>query len=116
MIFDPRPYAAGITRLNEAEARAIRERVILAESEASSLAAAIRSGDAGVRAVYLFGSLARGTPRHLDFDIDLAIEGGDLYRALDLVDDSSFRVDLVDLEKMPEPFAQSVRTTGRRLA
>ena len=116
MNFDPGPYAEGIRRANEEEASAINERAARAEIEARRLAAAISEGDREVRAVYLFGSLAVGGPKRLGFDIDLAIEGGDLYRALDAVDGSSFKVDLVDLRLLPESFAERIRESGLRLS
>jgi predicted nucleotidyltransferase len=114
--FDPKPYAEGIKRANEAEEQAIRERAALARVEAKRLATKILAGDGEVRAIYLFGSLAQGEPRRLDFDIDLAMEGGDLYRALDVVDVSSFKVDLVDLTFVSEAFAARIRETGFRLS
>jgi predicted nucleotidyltransferase len=115
MSFDPQPYAEGIIRLNEAEAEEIRARASMAREEARALARAIRGGDGEVRSVYLFGSLAEGEPRHLGFDIDLAIDGGDLYRALDIVEGSSFHVDLVDLALVPADLATRIRERGVRL-
>lgn len=116
MIFEPKSYAEGIRRANEAEELAILERASLARDEARRLAAEIRSGDRTVRAVFLFGSLASEGPRRLDFDIDLAIDGGDLYQALDIVETSSFKVDLVDLAHVSEAIAARIRETGRLLS
>ena len=116
MSFDPRPYAEGIRIRNEAEALAIRARVALAKDEAQRLAAAIREEDEAVRAVFLFGSLAGGEPTRLGFDIDLALDGGDLYRALDIVEGSDFHVDLVEIRLLPPDLASRIRESGVRLA
>lgn len=115
MSFDPRPFAEGIRRENAAEEEKIRERAFLAKEEALRLAITIRERDSAIRSVFLFGSLAHGQPRRLDFDIDLALEGGDLYRALDSTEGSAFRVDLVDLSLLPERSAARIREHGLRL-
>jgi predicted nucleotidyltransferase len=116
MTFDPHPYAEGIRRLNQAEEKEICAKAAKARAEARRLASEIRARDAEVSAVLLFGSLRRGEPRRLDFDIDLALEGGDLYKALDTVEESPFRVDLVDLRLLPEEMAARIRASGERLA
>lgn len=110
--FDPEPYARGIRDLNERERRAIVERAALARAEAERLALGIGRADPGVRSVRLFGSLARGEPKSLDFDIDLALEGGDVYAAMDAVADSAFKVDLVQLELLPEGARRAVVADG----
>ena len=115
MSFDPSPFVEGIRRANAAEAEKIRERAFLAKEEALRLAAAIHERDSAVRSIFLFGSLAHGQPKRLDFDIDLALEGGDLYRALDITEGSAFRVDLVDLRLLPERSAAQIREQGVRL-
>jgi len=51
----------------------------------------------------------------VDFDIDLALDGGDLYKALDITDDSPFKVDLVDLHLLPAQMAARIRELGFRL-
>lgn len=110
--FDPEPYARGIRDLNERERAAIARRAALARDEAGRLALAIGRGDPGVRSVRLFGSLARGQPTRLDFDIDLALEGGDAYVAMDAVAGSAFKVDLVQLELLPEGARRAVVSGG----
>jgi predicted nucleotidyltransferase len=113
--FDPRPFAAGLQRLNALELERIRARARLALEEAQRLAVSIQKSDGSVHSIFLFGSLATGGPRRLDFDIDIALEGGDIYRALDIVAESPFRVDLVDLSLVPEELAARIRETGLRL-
>ena len=115
MNFDPAPYAQGLRRLNEIERREIKKRTALAKSEASRLATAIKAADQKIRAVYLFGSLAEGEPKHLDFDIDLALDGGDVYLAMDITTESTFDVDVVDLARLPSQIREDILQKGIRL-
>ena len=112
MNFDPRPFAAHYRASNEAELQAIAERADAALEEARQLAQRIRQADPGVRAVILFGSLAEEGPRRLDFDIDLALDGGDVYKALDSTESSPFEVDVVQLDRLPEHVRARVRARG----
>jgi predicted nucleotidyltransferase len=116
MSFDPRPYAEHYRMLNAAEAKAIRERVVVAREEAQNLAARILESDSSVTSVILFGSLAEGSARHKDFDIDLAIDGGDLYKALEITEESPFDVDIVRLDLLPDHLRARVKTRGVVLA
>lgn len=115
MIFDPEPYARRILKENEVLRRRIRERREEAILEAERLAKAIVAADPEVRRVFLFGSLAEGMPKNLNFDIDLAIDGGDLYLAMGITDDSPFKVDIVELESLPEHVRKRVLEKGREL-
>ena len=112
MSFDPRPIAAHYRARNEAELQAIRERADAARKEAHRIALRIRQADPGVRAVILFGSLAEDGPRRLDFDIDLALDGGDVYKALDSTESSPFEVDVVRLDRLPEYVRERIRARG----
>ena len=112
MKFDATPYAEGIKRLNALERESIRLRATEARQEAARLAAAFKAADPDIRAVILFGSLAEGEPTRLDFDIDLALDGGDSYRAMDLASDSPFEVDLVDLLRLPEGTRRRILERG----
>ena len=110
MSFDPRPYARHFRALNEAEAKAISARAIEAHKEARRLAALILEADHDVVSVILFGSLAEGMPSRKEFDIDLALDGGDLYKALDITEVSSFDVDVVRLDLLPEHVRARIKT------
>jgi predicted nucleotidyltransferase len=115
MPFDPERYAAGLRRENEREVVAIRESARRARAEAHRLAAEIGASDAGVRVVYLFGSLTSGEPQHLDFDIDLALDGGDVYAADEIAESSPFEVDVVSLARLPEEKRNRIRESGEVL-
>jgi predicted nucleotidyltransferase len=115
MNFDPVPYALGLRKLNELERQEIKKRTALAKTEANRLAAAIKAADQKIRAVYLFGSLAEGEPKHLDFDIDLALDGGDVYLAMDATTESTFDVDVVDLARLPIQIRETILRKGVRL-
>ena len=75
----------------------------------------IKANDENVRTVYLFGSVNRGDPSSLDFDIDLALDGGDVYLAMDITDKSEFKVDIVSLPLLPLLLRERIITTGLAL-
>lgn len=112
MPFDPEPYAAGLRRRESRRRRQIAEDAARAREEAVRLARAIGEADDDVRMVYLFGSLAAGEPGREDFDIDLAIDGGDVYAAEARAETSPFSVDLVDLSRLPAATAGRIRAGG----
>ncbi len=72
----------------------------------------------GVRRVYLFGSLARGTFA-MRSDIDLAVEGlapGKLVEATSVVQtNETFEFDVVPLDAMRPGFAEAVQRDGVQL-
>lgn len=115
MSFNPEPYAAGLRAANERERREIGRRAEMALREAQRLADEIGCGDPAVRRVVLFGSLVGGLPGTVDFDIDLALDGGDVYAAMAVAESSSWPVDIVNLERLPEHVQQAVARKGRVL-
>ena len=115
MSFDPEQYAAGLRAANERERAEIDRRAAEALREAQRLATEIGRADPSVKRVVLFGSLAEGSPRSLQFDIDLALDGGDVYVAMEVAESSSWSVDIADLERLPEHVQLSVARDGRVL-
>jgi predicted nucleotidyltransferase len=115
MPFDAEQYAHGLRRRNEQEAERIAAVANEARNEAREIAGAIARADPEVRAVYLFGSLAGEGPRNLHFDIDLAIDGGDVFVAEEAVEGSNRSVDVVALERLPVETAERIRRSGRLL-
>ena len=69
-------------------------------AEAHRLAALFYT-EAGCWEVMLFGSVADHNVRSRDFDIDMAVKGGDFERAQDIAEQSPFPVDLLDYRKVP---------------
>lgn len=114
MNFDPAPYVAWHKAENAREREAISLRLKRAREEAHRIAGILLAGQPSLTAVYLFGSVTQENPTRLDFDIDLALEGGDAYAAEDLVEDSEFDIDLVQLEKLSGHFQELVREKGIR--
>ncbi|MGA2480298.1 MAG: nucleotidyltransferase domain-containing protein [Spirochaetia bacterium] len=112
MNFDPRPYIDYYNAKNEKEWREIRARAEEAVKEARRLAREIKRADPAVREVILFGSLAEEGPRRLDFDIDLALKGGDDFKAMDAIEGSPFKVDLVDFDRLPEHIRARIEAKG----
>ena len=112
MPFDPSSYVTGIRRQNEREAHEICRRAAAARDEARELAGRVAAADPAVQRVYLFGSLAAGEPCRLDFDIDLAIDGGDVYRAMDVTERSTFQVDVVELRRIAPHIRRQIESGG----
>ena len=113
--FDPESFAAGIKLENAAELKRVEARFQEAMHEAAKLASTIKSADPGVLKVLLFGSLAEGIPTHPDFDIDLALVGGDPHKAMLVVEDSAFKVDIVMLDRLPEGMRKRILENGKEL-
>jgi predicted nucleotidyltransferase len=113
--FDAASYARAWKRENRREQKQIERRVAAAQAEAQRLAGRIRT-EAGAERVLLFGSVAEDTVRRLDFDIDLAMAGGDWSRARAIADESSFPVDLVELRRLPGHVRARIADRGIELA
>lgn len=115
MPFDPEPYARGLRERNARERALIARRASEAREEASRLASEIAARDSDVRAVYLFGSLAAGEPARIGFDIDLALDGGDLYRALEVAERSRFDVDVISIDRVSQEMRDVIESGGKVL-
>lgn len=115
MRFDPRPYAEGIRRRNRDEEEAAIRRAEDARAEARILAERIGGTVPGVRRVLLFGSLLADIPKNRHFDIDLAIDGGDVFLAQAIVEESIWDVDVVALDRLPDHSAATIEERGRLL-
>jgi predicted nucleotidyltransferase len=110
--------ATTVARLFAARARASSERSHERRSRALAslprLVAALVAR--GAHRVWLFGSLAWGTP-HEASDIDLAVEGlprDDLFHAMgELLAVAPVSVDLVRIEEAPPGLVRRVRIEGR---
>lgn len=108
-------YRRAWARLQEAKQARVRQRADQALAIAREAAAVLRQ-EFGVRRVWLFGSLARGTFDAAS-DIDLAVDGMDekmLLRALGrlLRLHPDFPVDLVDLREAPAGLRTAVQNEG----
>jgi hypothetical protein len=60
--------------------------------------------------------LAEGGPRRKTFSIDIALDGGDLSKALNAVEDWNFRVGIVRLDRVPEHIRARIKERGVVLA
>ena len=112
MPFNPEAAAARVRTRNKREEIEIKRRSTIAIEKARNIALEIGARDIEVKRVVLFGSLAEGVPRRLDFDIDLAIDGGDIYLAMDAADASEIRVDLLDMNRISEHIRARIAAKG----
>ena len=114
--FDIEAAARRITAANRKEDEMTAARRIAAQQEARRIAAALRAKDPEVRLIWGFGSAFEAyRPFRMDSDIDLAIEGGDILRLLSIAEDSTFKVDLIDISGCEDRFAQVIRERGTLL-
>ena len=116
MSFDLNACAERIREENAAERLEIERRGRLALEVARKLAIEIIDSDSSVKKVYLFGSLAKGTMQSLDFDIDIAIEGGNIYNAMEIAEKSPFKADISEIGRLPLHISESVYQYGILLA
>lgn len=114
MSFDPQVSAAYWNQRNRRDAELLQARISQAWDEVRRLARDLRE-KAGVNRLVLFGSLAEGTVRSEQFDIDLAYEGGDDTLCLSVAETSSFSVDLVDYTLLPPHVQERVDRLGKVL-
>ena len=112
MAFDPEPYAAKLRELNDRERARTAGRAARERDAAGRIACRIGKSDACVRAVYLFGSPAGGVPERADFDIDLALKGGDVYAAQSLAEGAPVPCDVVSLERLPGHVRDRIHASG----
>jgi predicted nucleotidyltransferase len=108
--------AETINRRNRTERtiteKRLRDRVSAARAEVDRLVLSFGEVDAQLRQVVLFGSLARGDAKRLEFDIDLAVESSRFTDLLGIAMDSEFKVDLVDLACASPYILKSVDREG----
>ncbi len=87
-----------------------------AKAEAKRLAALLRSKIPEITQIWGFGSVfERDRPFSIASDIDLALEGGDYFTAFEIVNSSSFKVDLIDITDKNDRFASLIRKHGINL-
>ncbi len=98
---------------NRLERRLLRSRLREAHREVSRLVAQFREIDPELQKVVLFGSLAQNSVRSLQFDIDLAVRSEQFLKLVACGLRSPFRVDVVDLEKLPAAVRRSIEEHGK---
>ncbi len=87
-------------------------RVSKAKKEVRSLTKRFRKIDPQLKKVFLFGSLAENTVTSENFDIDLAVESENYLQIVSIALDSEFKVDVVEIGTLPEPFRRRVLDKG----
>ncbi|MDP3177587.1 MAG: hypothetical protein Q8M76_06760 [Spirochaetaceae bacterium] len=114
--FDLAEAARRINRENREEAERASARRQEARDEAVRLAAELRAKDPCIKRIWGFGStFEQALPYRLDSDIDLAIEGGDIYTLQTVAEASRIEVDLVDISDRDDYFARRIRSEGAAL-
>ncbi len=109
--FNAESYAAAWRKRNKNEQERTEQRIRAALIEAKRLARLL-AADAAVAETILFGSLAEETVRNENFDIDLAIRGGNWLKAQEIAEDSPFKVDVVEYDAVPEHIRKRIDERG----
>ena len=112
--FDAESYASFWRERNQAEKNRIHKRMGEAHKEARRIALKLIN-DAGVDKVALFGSLAEESIRNEQFDIDLAIWGGDRNKAEEIAEESTFKIDILEFEQLPPHIKKRIELRGKVL-
>jgi predicted nucleotidyltransferase len=109
--FDAESYASSWRKRNQEEKKRIHKREVEAHEEARRIARRLIE-DAGADKVALFGSLAEGTIRNERFDIDLAIWGGNWFKAQEIAEESTFKIDIIEYEHLPPHVKKRIEQRG----
>ncbi len=110
---DVKVVAARIRRLNAAERRRIAARKDRARQKAHEVASHLAQADLAVVTVWGFGSTFEADrPYRMDSDVDIAVEGGNLYALMRHADKYEIPVDLVDTQEVSETMAVAIRKRG----
>lgn len=106
--------AAYQERLQREKVDALAIRKAQALEEVQALVGKFLLVDSGIIKIILFGSLARDDVSSLNFDIDLAVScSGEHFLALiAIVQDSDFKVDLVDLSTADNRIQDAITREG----
>jgi predicted nucleotidyltransferase len=109
--------ARNLIKKETREQKRIERRLKSAQEELRNLLAGFLEIDPGLRKVILFGSLARGSVKSVDFDIDLAVQcsGDKFLRLVASTLDSNFKVDVVDLDTVDDTFCYFILKEGKIL-
>jgi predicted nucleotidyltransferase len=114
---DPLIAARRIMLQNDKEAKELELRRCRAQDLGRVLARTMLAAHPDAKRVWGFGSVFE-TWRNfrMTSDIDLAVEGGDIFALMTLVEDKDFSVDVVDLSSCQPAIAEFIRDQGIVLA
>ena len=90
----------------------LKERIKAARKEVESLKHTFLQKDPELEKLYLFGSLGRDRIKTINFDIDLAVKSTKYMDLLILIEDSRFKIDLIDLNNVREAVKNSILSEG----
>lgn len=110
--FDPAPFREGLRKRNARYQQALGYRIQEAQAFLPTLVNAFLSIDPDIEKIVLFGSLARGEPRSLEFDIDVAVRSKRYLKLVSWTLDQKWKIDLVDLDELSDTSLEGVEKTG----
>lgn len=110
--FDPAPFREGLRKRNARYQQSLGYRIQEARAFLPALVNAFLSIDPDIDKIVLFGFLARGEPRSLEFDIDVAVRSKRYLKLVSWTLDQKWKIDLVDLDELSDTFLVGVKKTG----
>ncbi|MCF6334141.1 MAG: nucleotidyltransferase domain-containing protein [Spirochaetales bacterium] len=115
-VIDVSAYANRLNRENDKYDKEMARRRREAKDEAERIASLLRSQDPEITQIWGFGSVFEDSrPFSENSDIDLALEGGNYFKAFKIVERSSFKIDLIDITDKDDSFASLIRKHGKPL-
>jgi predicted nucleotidyltransferase len=113
--FDPRPFREGAERRAGEREKRIAERAARARAFLPRLTAALREIDPEIEKIVLFGSLAKGTPKSEDFDIDIAVRSSRYLKIVSWALDQEWKIDVADLDSVDRTILHGIEQGGEAL-
>jgi predicted nucleotidyltransferase len=98
--FDPSPFRAVIARKRQRRLAETSRRVRRAREFLAVIVDAFIRIDPAIDRIVLFGSLARGIPRSINFDIDIAVRSERYLQLVAWALDQEWKIDVVDLDSL----------------
>ena len=107
--------ADNIKKRNAARKRRIAERIAQAREFLPLVVEEFQKIDPAIREIILFGSLVAGNANREDFDIDIAVSSDRYLTLVAWALNQEFRIDVVDLESVPDHVLEAIRGKGEVL-
>jgi len=105
--------AANLNRQNKLEAKLVKQKIREAKEEVQRLIIQFLEIDPAIEKIVLFGSLAEDNVFSSHFDIDIAVRSEQFLKLVSCGLNSSFPVDVVDLDHVTAPIRASIEKYGK---
>ncbi len=110
-----RSIAKKIKKKSLEEEQQINKKIQKAYKEIIKLKKDFLKVDKNIKKIILFGSLAENNVRSFNFDIDIAVQSKKYYCLVGIALQSSFKVDVVDLDTVHENIKKNILKYGKTI-